>query len=207
MFELSLEGFIKSIVALFIIMDPFASLPVFLALTSKQSDAQKRRSAFVATSIAVISLAAFTLVGPTLMSALSISMPAFQIAGGILLLIISVQNFLGIEIKKEEAKNVDVAVVVVGIPLLTGPGAMTTAIILASQFGIATVFSAIAVVAFAILATLLLAKPISKLAGDNGIEILSKVASLLLAAIAVEFLKSGIFAIVSEWGLIPAAIV
>lgn len=195
------DDFIKSALALFIIMDPIASLPVFLALTRKQTDEQKTKSAITAASIATIVLAAFVLVGPALMEALAISMPAFTIAGGVLLLLTAVISFLGIEIGSGNPSNMDVKVVVVAVPLITGPGAMTTAIILANQYGMLTVFSAIALVSLSIFAVLLLAKRISQIAGENGLEIASKIFSILLAAIAIEFMKNGGFQILKEWGI------
>jgi len=198
---LFIDEFIKSSLALFIIMDPFASLPVFLGLTKGQNDYQKFRSSLTATSIATIVLAGFVLFGPALMETMAISMPAFTIAGGILLLLTAIISFLGIEIGGSEAK-VDIKIVVVAVPLIAGPGAMTTSIILANEYGLLTVFSAIGVVAIAIFAVLLLSRQISKLAGENGVEIASKIFSILLAAIAIEFIKNGGFQILTEWGLI-----
>ena len=197
------DEFIKSALALLIIMDPFASLPVFLTLTKGQTDAQKFNSALTATAIATIVLAAFVLGGPTLMEAMAISMPAFTIAGGLLLLLTAILSFLGVEVGSNNSSNVDIKIVVVAVPLISGPGAMTTSIILANQYGLITVFSAIAIVSIAIFAVLLLSRKISKLAGENGIEIASKIFSILLAAIAVEFIKNGAFQIFGEWGLIP----
>ena len=200
---IDLDAFIKSALALFIIMDPFASLPVFLMLTRKQTDAQKLHSAITATAIATIVLAAFVLIGPALMEAMAISMPAFTIAGGILLLITAIVSFLGIELNGEkEGKDIDIKIVVVAVPLLSGPGAMTTAIILSNSYGLLTVFSAIALVVAAIFAVLSFSRTISKIAGDKGIEIFSKIFSILLAAIAIEFIKNGVFQIISEWGII-----
>lgn len=200
---IDIDALIKSALALFIIMDPFASLPVFLSLTKKQTDSQKFHSAIIATAIATIVLSIFVLIGPPLMELMAISMPAFMVAGGVLLLINSIISFFGIDFSnKEPDKNLDIKIVVVAVPLLTGPGAMTTAVILANQFGFITVFPAIALVVISIFLTLSLARPISKLAGENGIEIFSKVFSILLAAIAIEFIKNGIFEIISEWGVI-----
>ena len=202
MFDTLVGPLIKCVVALFVIMDPLTSLPTFLVLTRKQNDLQRHESAVLAAAVAGAALGAFVIVGPALMSAMSISMPAFQIAGGILLLVMSIQYFLGIEIENAATKDLNVAVVVVGVPLLTGPGAMTTAVILASQYGLAVVFVSATVVVLLILAILFLAEPINKLIGRFGLEVLSKAMAILLAAVAVEFIKSGVQKIGIEWSII-----
>lgn len=200
--DFGLDAIIKCIVALFVIMDPLASLPTFLVLTRKQNERQRKESAIIATGVAGAVLVIFTLVGPMLMGALSISMPAFMIAGGILIMVMSIQSFLGIEIENENDKDLNVAAVVVGVPLLTGPGAMTTSVILASQFGIPIVFIAATMVVLLTLGILMMAEPIHKLIGKMGLAVLSKVMAILLAAIAIEFIKLGAQQIFTEWALI-----
>ena len=200
--DFGLDATIKCMVALFVIMDPLSSLPMFLTLTRKQSSRMRQESAVIATGVAGAVLVVFTLVGPWLMGALSVSMPAFMIAGGILLLVISIQTFLGIEFEKEEEKEVNVAAVVVGVPLLTGPGVMTTSVILAAQYGIADVFVAAMVVVLLTLGILLLAEPIHKRIGKLGLAVMTKVMAILLAAVAIEFIKLGAQNILVEWALI-----
>ncbi len=202
MFDNIIGPLIKCIVALFVIMDPLASLPAFLVLTRKQNARQRHASAVLAAAVAGVALMVFVIAGPGVMAAMSISMPAFQIAGGILLLVMSVQYFLGIEIDNPNLKDLNVAAVVVGVPLLTGPGAMTTAVILASQYGLGAVFVSATVVVLLILAILFMAEPINRAIGSFGIEVFSKVMAILLAAVAVEFIKVGVQKIGIEWNLI-----
>jgi len=200
--DFGLDAIIKCMVALFVIMDPLSSLPMFLTLTRKQSARMRQESAVIATGVAGAVLVVFTLVGPWLMGALSVSMPAFMIAGGILILVISIQTFLGIEFEKEEEKEINVAAVVVGVPLLTGPGVMTTSVILAAQYGIGDVFVAATVVVLLTLGILLLAEPIHKRIGKLGLAVMTKVMAILLAAVAIEFIKLGAQNILVEWALI-----
>lgn len=202
MYDLGIDAVIKCAVALFVIMDPLASLPTFLALTRKQNERMRRESAIIATGVAGAVLAIFTLIGPTLMSILAVSMPAFQIAGGILILVMAVQSFLGIEFENKEDKDMNVAAVVVGVPLLTGPGAMTTSVILAAQYGIATVFVGATIVVLLTWGILMMAEPIHKRIGSLGLAVLTKVMAILLAAIAIEFIKMGAQKIFVEWALI-----
>ena len=200
--DFGLDAIIKCMVALFVIMDPLASLPAFLVLTRKQNASQRRASAVLAAAVAGGALMVFVIAGPAVMSAMSISMPAFEIAGGILLLVMSVQYFLGIEIENPNLKDLNVAAVVVGVPLLTGPGAMTTAVILASQYGLGAVFISATVVVLLIWLILSMAETINHLIGRFGIEVFSKVMAILLAAVAVEFIKVGVQTIGIEWNLI-----
>lgn len=190
MFEV--DALVKSFVALLAIMDPFTSLPTFLMLTRSQTAAQRRSSAILATGTAGVVLVAFTFIGPWLMGEMGISMPAFQIAGGILLLVMAVQFFLGIEIEDKNAqRGLSVAVVVVGVPLLTGPGTMTAAVILASQYGLFTVFAASTGVVLVTLGVLLAGGYIHRFIGEQGLAVFSKVMAIFLAAIAVEFILTG----------------
>ena len=200
--DFGLDAIIKCMVALFVIMDPLSSLPTFIVLTRKQSSRERYESAILASATAGAALIVFMLVGPAIMAAMSISMPAFQIAGGILLLVMALQYFLGIEFEDASTKNLNVAAVVVGVPLLTGPGAMTTSVILAAQYGIATVFIGATMVVLLILGILLLAEPIHKRIGPTGLAVLTKVMAILLAAIAIEFIKLGTQEIFVEWALI-----
>ncbi len=202
MFGFSLDPLIKCLVALFVIMDPLASLPTFLMLTRRQNARQRHESALIATGVAGAVLVIFTLIGPSLMSALSVSMPAFQIAGGLLILVMAIQSFLGVEFENPADKELNVAAVVVGVPLLTGPGAMTTAVILAGQYGIAVVFIAATIVVLLTLGVLMMAEPIHKFIGRMGLAVLSKVMAILLAAVAIEFIKLGSQKILTEWAII-----
>ncbi len=174
-------------------MDPVTSLPTFLVLTRKQTPQQHVKSAVLATGTAGAALIVFTAVGPTLMDMLGISMPAFRIAGGILLLVTALQFFLGLEIEdKTPKKDINVAAVVVGVPLLTGPGVMTTAVILAAQYGLPIVFIASTGVVLATLAVLLAGARLNKYIGVQGLVVFSKVMAIFLAAIAVEFILEGL---------------
>lgn len=190
-----LDPLIKCIVALFVIMDPFASLPTFLMLTKKQTDEQRFKSALTAAGVAGAALVIFTLIGPWLMNMLSISMPAFQIAGGILLLVTALQFFLGLELgdtDPRKVKSINVAVVVVGVPLLTGPGVMTTAVLLANQYGVPIVFVAATAVVIITLLVLMAGGKLHKFIGEQGLAVFSKLMAIMLAAIAVEFIMTGL---------------
>jgi multiple antibiotic resistance protein len=189
---------IKSFVTLFIIIDPFLSLAVFMSITKELSHREKLKQAFIAVLVALGLLLIFLFSGLLLLDLLGITFSSFQVAGGVILLILGIQLLLGIEFAKTE-RTEKVAVVVIGTPLLTGPGAMTTVIILSQKYGywppvIASVF--VLAITWLILA---FSDKISKFFGEKLIEVLSRVLGLVLAAMAAEFIKGGIIEMIKEF--------
>lgn len=182
---------LQAAVALFVIMDPFASLPVFIALTRKASAEQKSEAANVATLVAGGVLIAFTLAGPPFLALIGVTMESFMIGGGIMLLLIAASMVLGFSYEQTENQRVGAAAVLIGVPLITGPGAMTTATIMAANYGLDTVLAAIVITVIASWLVLKTASPIYKKIGDNGAEVMSRIGGLILAAIAVEFIRTG----------------
>jgi len=172
-------------------MDPFSSIPAFVMLTKKAQESERARAAGVACAVAGVVLILFMIAGPWLLDTMGISLKSFMVAGGLLLLITAVQFFLGIEFGKGEEKDVAVEVVLIGVPLLTGPGVMATSIILTATFGMANVMAAALIAIAASYATLLLSSRLHKIIGKNGLQIFSKIMAILLAAISIEFIRNG----------------
>jgi multiple antibiotic resistance protein len=184
-----LEGLVYSAVLLFFIFDPFASLPIFMAMTKDQSEKERMRSANNAVLVSTILFVIFALVGTLLLDLFGVSVDGFRIAGGIVLLLMAVEIIFGLSFTKAGEK--DVAWVIVATPILTGPGVITTAILLVSKFDVVTTLLA---GAFALIVTWLLLHNsiyIVRLVGNNAIEIFSRVIGLLLAAVAVEYIMQG----------------
>lgn len=192
MVEVALEPILKSIVAFFVIMDPFASLPAFLALTKRMNEKQRAQAAFTATVVAGGVIIGFALVGVQLLGVLGVSMQSFQVAGGLLLLLTAIQITFGIRFGKEENGAPNVAVVLIGVPLLAGPGAMTTAVLLVGTSGIWVVVAAALAATAVAYAILMCASAMGKTLGARGLEISSRVMGILLAAIGVEFIRVGL---------------
>ncbi|MCX8197664.1 MAG: MarC family protein [Candidatus Micrarchaeota archaeon] len=176
-------------IALFIVMDPFSSVPVFLALTRKYSQKDKLRAATVATAVAAGVFLGFLFLGPLALSFLGIRFESFQIAGGLLMLLIAVSFALGIEFGKSQ--HAPVEAVIIGVPLLSGPGTMLTSMLLRSSFGEINVALAGIAACLASYAILLASSQIYRLIGKSGLEILSRVMGVLLAAFAVEYIRKG----------------
>ena len=180
----------KAFIALFIIIDPFVSMPVFISLTRWQNDKRKNKEAFLAVGVAFVMLTLLLFVGMVLLEIMKISLSSFQIAGGIILLIMGIQSVLGLEFSKTKVKKRMVGVVI-GTPLLTGPGALTTVVILSKSYGWLIPLTASALVLFITWLILRFSTQITKFLGAEIVEIMSRVMGLLLAAIAVQFIIEG----------------
>jgi len=186
---------IKSFIALVIILDPFLGAAVFVTLTKGMKTGERAKEALTASLVALTLLLGFLFTGSYALDFLGISFASFKVAGGIILLILGIQAVLGIEFSKKH--NQKAAAVIIGTPLLCGPGAMTTIVVLAEQYGYTA--PVIASVAAIVLTWFLLffSRKISEILGERLIEVFSRVMGLLLAALAAEFIKDGIVAMIS----------
>jgi len=201
--------YLKMFFGLVVILNPMLAVPVFISLTDNQSLRERlscaRRSAF-AVGI-VLSVAA--LIGQQLLNLFGISIDSFRVGGGLLILLmavsmmhakISATQHTEKEIEEAQAKA-DVAVVPLAIPLLAGPGAISTAIIYAHRetaFVHAALIGEIWLAALLVWITLRSALPISRALGTTGINIATRLMGLILSAIAVEFIVNGLK------GMLPA---
>jgi multiple antibiotic resistance protein len=192
----TISAIIYSFGALFVILDPLLSVPIFTAMTKGQSEAEINRQALIAIAVAGFLMYIFLFFNFLIFDVLRISLPSFQVAGGILLFILGMQMSLGIDIGKSKDHSKTVAGVVIGTPLLCGPGAITTVLLLSNDYGI--LVPAIAI-GLSLLATFLILKYsayIQKVLGDCVTDIMAKVLGMLVAAIAVKIIVDGIIALV-----------
>lgn len=190
-----LQQLLASFVTLFVIIDPFSSVPVFATLTRKQSAAQRFESAKTAVVIAASALFAFMLVGPFLLDYLGISIQHFKIAGGIVLFIIGLEYVLKFTLPRDKDLKVGVEIVVIGTPLITGPGALTVSVILVGTVGYPIAIGAVILVMLATLLILLSTKFIMRFLGEIGSEVFSRIMGLLLASLAINFILTGLDAL------------
>jgi multiple antibiotic resistance protein len=184
-----LEGLVVAATLLFFIFDPFASLPMFLTLTKDQTEKQKVSSANRAVLVASILFVIFALIGQYILNIFSITADGFRIAGGIVLLMMAIEVIFGVSFSKQDDGNV--AWVIIATPILTGPGVITTAILLVVKYDILTTLIA---GFFALMITWILLRNavlIVRYLGHNTIDIFSKVVGLLIAAMAVEYIMKG----------------
>lgn len=190
--------------SIFVLVDPFAAIPAFLVMTSDSVGARRRRMALRAAWTCFTVLAVFSIAGSFIFKLFGITLPAFKIAGGIILGLIGLDM---VQAKRSPTKETpgdteeslekeDVGIIPLGIPMLAGPGSISTVMVLVSQsvdwkHG-AVIFSAIAVtsaISFVILAA---ADRVRSFLGDTGIRILTRMMGLLLTAIAVQFILNGL---------------
>jgi len=177
------------VIALFAVLDPIGNVPIFIGLTSDLSE-EKRRSVFNATGItAFILLLAFTLLGQYILELFAISVDSFMVAGGILLLVISVRILL--EGWRSPSKT-RIGVVPLACPLLVGPGAITTSLILVRTVGFIVTLIAVVVNIVIVWVTLRFIGRIYKLLGETGSEIIASITAIIVAAIAVEYIARGV---------------
>jgi multiple antibiotic resistance protein len=196
-------------VTLLVTLDPPGLAPVFVGLTLGMSSAARREIALRACLIAFAILAAFALGGRTVLEALGITIPAFRVAGGLLLFYVAFDMLFALrgERKREiasDALTVDhirnVAAFPLAIPLMAGPGAITATMLLAGRAGgdLRALASLMAVAAAAIavcFVTFLMAGQVARLLGVTGNVVLTRMFGLVLAALAVQFVIDGIGAI------------
>lgn len=198
-----MEEFLFRFTSLLFVVDPWGAIPAFLVMTAGDPIERRRATAVKATLIACLVLMAFALGGSGLLRLMGISMPAFRIAGGVVLFLVAfdmiraqrpTQESPG-EIEEGRAKE-DVAVTPLAIPMLAGPASLGTVILLAGQATttaeVAGVYLSIALVSLVSLSVLLLAARFFHRLGSSGINVLSRILGLLLTAIAVQFIIDGL---------------
>ena len=199
-----LEFVFNSLVTLLVVVDPLGLAPIFAALTRGYPDKRKREAAIRGTALGSAILFIFALVGDALLAALGIGIPAFRIAGGILLFLLSLDMVFAsptglrsrtVREQEEISYEHDVSVFPLAIPLLAGPGAITTVLLYTGERSATELAVFVAVLLAVLLLTLgslLLAPRIMRLFGETGSNVLTRVLGVLLAALAVQFVLDGI---------------
>lgn len=197
------HDYVKMFIGLLVILNPMLAVPVFIRLTEALSDGE-RLSNTRRTAMAVgVVLSVAALLGQQILDLFGISIDSFRVGGGLLILLMAVSMMHAkmsgarhTETEGEEAQNrADIAVVPLAIPLLAGPGAISTAIIYAHRdlaWMHAVLISEIWGAALLVWITLRSALPISRTLGTTGIKIATRLMGLILAAIAVEFIVNGL---------------
>ena len=190
--------------SIFFLVDPFAAIPAFLVMTSDSVGTRRRRMALRAAWTCFTVLAVFSIAGNFIFSLFGITLPAFKIAGGIIL------GLIGLDMvqarrsptketpgdTEESLEKEDVGIIPLGIPMLAGPGSISTVMVLVSQSADwkhkAIIFSTILLTSAISFAVLAAADRVRSFLGDTGIRILTRMMGLLLTAIAVQFILNGL---------------
>ncbi len=182
---------LKATIALFIIVDPVGLVPIFSSLTDDMDRLQKLRTFrnIVLTGSAILLI--FALAGDQLLRLFGISLPSFKIAGGILLLLLSIEILLRGE-RVQKTPGEDVGIVPIAFPLLVGPGAITTTMISLQSDGLGVAIPSILIVMLLTWIVLRLNERIHKLLGRTGSAVIARVLAVFIAAIAIQFIIDGI---------------
>ena len=189
-----LGDLLYSTLALFIILDPLLSVPIFVNMTKGKSSQEISREAAIATGVAGVLMFLFLFGNFVIFETLGITIATFQVAGGILLFLLGMQETMGITIGTVRTRD-SPASVIIGTPLLCGPGTITTVLILSKQFGIPLVALASAISLAATWLVLKYATLIQRLLGETVTDVMGKVLGMLVAAIAVKIIVAGILAL------------
>lgn len=185
-----MQEILEAFITLFVIMDPVGNLPIFISLTKGMPTQEVRKNVNSSVFVAGILLFVFLFLGLRIFDFFSINLDSFQIAGGIILLIISILYVFGTSMKFVKSSGAGLSVPL-GTPLLAGPGVITTTIILVSEKG--AFITAIAAL-LTLLATWLIltnSARLYRLLGSQWTDVISRIMGVILAAIAVEFIISG----------------
>lgn len=199
---------LTSFVTLFVIVDPIGLTPLFAAMTHGMTVRAQRQIALRASLVAIGILFAFTLFGDAILRFAGISMPAFRVAGGILLFLTALDMLFERRTKRREGQTDDQedrddpSVFPLAIPLIAGPGSIATVILLAGNIpgyqGVIVTFGVIMSVMITMLVMFLAAPLIQRALGKTGINVATRLLGMLLAALAVQFVMDGI----ADFGLL-----
>ncbi|MET4620309.1 multiple antibiotic resistance protein [Arthrobacter sp. 2762] len=198
---MDLQLFASVIVTLFVIMDPPGTVPIFMSLTAQMPARDRNRSALQALLVATGVIVVFAIFGQSILNYMHISLAALQGAGGLLLVLIALQLLTGSTSGEENAaKYKNVAFVPLGTPLMAGPGAIVAVMVFVQQSSVLSDYLAVGLGIAVVLCSLYLAMRfagvVQRVLGENGVELVTRIAGLLLSAIAVQMIADAVQAFV-----------
>jgi multiple antibiotic resistance protein len=190
--------------SIFFLVDPFAALPTFLAVTAGADAKRRKKMAWKASVTALVVLSAFAVAGQYIFKMFGITLPAFEIAGGVILLLIGLDMLEAKRSPTQEsheesaaaARKEDAGIVPLGIPMLAGPGAITSVMVLVGQAEgewkkMAAILAAILITAAICYLVLGNSDLVGRRLGETGVRILVRIMGLLLVALAVQYFVNG----------------
>ena len=199
------EFLVSALVTLFVVVDPIGLVPTFLGITHGMPAAARRSVAVRASLIAALILAGSALIGDWLLRTLSITLPAFRIAGGLLLFSIASEMVFGVRIGRQtqeaeealEERVRNIAAFPLAVPLMAGPGAITASVLLSGRTDhdptrVGLLLGVIVLVCAACWLCFAAATPIARLFGTTGNTVLQRLLGVLLAALAVQYVMDGV---------------
>jgi multiple antibiotic resistance protein len=198
------EFVLLALTSVFFLVDPFAVIPLFLAITSDATVAERRHLARRSAMTCAIVLCAFAVAGSLIFKLFGITLPAFKIAGGVILLQIGMDMLQAKpsgqrstpEEAQEGAAKEDASIIPLGMPMLAGPGAISTVMVLIGEshtmWRRGVVYGSVIITSFVAYLVLAGASRVRRYMGETGVRILSRLMGLLLVALAVQFVANGL---------------
>ncbi len=178
-------------VALFIIVDPFGNIPIFIGLTENLESAKRNKVFNLATLVGFVLLLFFAFLGQEVLAIFGLSIYAFGIAGGILLLIIAIRILVTGSMHEASESPESLGAVPIAMPLLVGPGAITTTIFNLQSYGTAVAIAAVVIVLSVTWVILRFINRIYRVLGKTGALVIARVMALFIAAIAIQYILNG----------------
>jgi len=182
----------KAAIVLFIIVDPFGNIPIFMSLTEKMTDSQRKKVFNTASLIGFILLLVFAFTGQEIFMIFGISIYSFEVAGGILLLIIAIRILITGSLHESVESPELIGAVPIAMPLLVGPGAITTTIFNLQAYDYAVTALSVLIVLLLTWVTLRFMNSVYKFLGKTGSIVIARVMALLIAAIAIQYILDGV---------------
>jgi multiple antibiotic resistance protein len=195
-----MKAFWLCFVPLFVAVDSIGVLPMFMSFTQDIDPVRVRRIIYQSVITAALVALIFLALGTAILRLLGITVADFMVAGGVLLFIISISDLLATEKVQRKIDTESLGAVPLGVPLIAGPAVFTTSILLLNDHGIIATGSAVVINILIAGIVFRLAKPINRFLGKTGSKVISKIASLLLAAIAVMIVRKGIMVFIQGAG-------
>ena len=187
-----LQLILKASIAIFGVMDPVGNVPVFMSLTDRMSMKERRAIAVKSVARASLILLFFVFFGNWVLDAFQISYESFRIASGLVLVFLGFQILFGFRFNRDAAAEEDISVVPLAMPLIAGPGTITTAVIFTKEFGYVPTLVGLGVNLLLSLLLFKYAHLVTRLIGRKGSLVFARVMGLILIAIGVEFARNGI---------------
>jgi multiple antibiotic resistance protein len=200
---MEISGFVNYVISLLVICNPFAALPALIGMTKGLSIKEKKRTGAVAGTAVGVILLTMTWFGSWILDFLGITVPAFQVTGGVVIFLLALSMLNAETSRQKQAEDEEdsslkssIAIVPLAIPIMAGPGAISTVIVAANGlhgfWNLVLLSLAAVLVALILAVTLYFSTPFEKALGQRGINIINRIAGLILAAIAIQTLSKGL---------------
>jgi multiple antibiotic resistance protein len=180
----------KALITFFIVFDPIGTLPVFIDLTKKLNDVEKTKALNKAVLVAGVLAFIFVFYGESVLDFMGITLNSFKIVGGVVLFLLGLEMILSFTISKKRPSDYNVAVSIIAVPIITGPGVISMSILFASQIGVLMTSISVLSSLLIIWAVLKNANEIQKKLGGANLNIVSKIMGLIIASEGVKLIIS-----------------